>query len=123
MHFDRARSARIFPTAAKNRGFGATEKPPERKPGSERSRTDDLSLHPSSQFAVADPASRVYPGFFPLSLLFARAAENDHRWGDQKRKAFSAAHSRFEFDQISYLMLLCTAFLVLVFINGAFKYT
>ncbi len=28
----------------------------------------------------------------------------------------------FEFDQISYLMLLCAAFLVLVFINGAFKY-
>src|SRR5271166_2854446 len=28
----------------------------------------------------------------------------------------------FEFDQIPYLMLLCTAFLVLVFINGAFKY-
>src|SRR6266850_4671236 len=28
----------------------------------------------------------------------------------------------FEFDQIPYLMLLCAAFLVLVFINGAFKY-
>jgi ABC-type multidrug transport system fused ATPase/permease subunit len=28
----------------------------------------------------------------------------------------------FEFDQVSYLMLLCAAFLVLVFINGAFKY-
>jgi putative ABC transport system ATP-binding protein len=28
----------------------------------------------------------------------------------------------FEFDQISYLMLLCIAFLALVFINGAFKY-
>src|SRR5438132_14368757 len=28
----------------------------------------------------------------------------------------------FEFDQVTYLMLLCAAFLVLVFINGAFKY-
>ncbi len=28
----------------------------------------------------------------------------------------------FEFDQIPYLMLLCFAFLVLVLINGAFKY-
>jgi hypothetical protein len=28
----------------------------------------------------------------------------------------------FEFDQITYLILLCTAFLVLVFINGAYKY-
>ena len=28
----------------------------------------------------------------------------------------------FEFDQISYLMLLCVLFLVLIFINGAFKY-
>jgi ABC-type multidrug transport system fused ATPase/permease subunit len=28
----------------------------------------------------------------------------------------------FQFDQISYLMLLCFAFLILVFINGAFKY-
>jgi ABC-type multidrug transport system fused ATPase/permease subunit len=28
----------------------------------------------------------------------------------------------FEFDQISYLMLLCAAFLALAFINGAFEY-
>ena len=28
----------------------------------------------------------------------------------------------FEFDQLAYLMLLCAAFLALVFINGAFKY-
>jgi ABC-type multidrug transport system fused ATPase/permease subunit len=28
----------------------------------------------------------------------------------------------FEFDQLAYLMLLCVAFLALVFINGAFKY-
>src|SRR5215469_13913778 len=28
----------------------------------------------------------------------------------------------FKFDQISYLMVLCAAFLVLVFINGGFKY-
>jgi putative ABC transport system ATP-binding protein len=28
----------------------------------------------------------------------------------------------FEFDQLGYLMLLCVAFLALVFINGAFKY-
>src|SRR4051794_22250889 len=28
----------------------------------------------------------------------------------------------FEFDQVPYLMILCAAFLALVFINGAFKY-
>jgi ABC-type multidrug transport system fused ATPase/permease subunit len=35
---------------------------------------------------------------------------------------FPQQHFGFELNQITYLMVLCTAFLLLVFINGAFKY-
>jgi ABC-type multidrug transport system fused ATPase/permease subunit len=35
---------------------------------------------------------------------------------------FPQHHFGFELDQITYLLVLCAAFLVLVFINGAFKY-
>jgi len=123
MHFDRREIGADFPTAAKNRGFGAHGKTAGKgSRGSERSRTDDLSLHPSSQFAVADPASRVYPGFFPFlyySLVLPKTITDG---AIKSGKHFPQHILGFEFDQISYLMLLCTAFLVLVFINGAFKY-
>src|SRR5690242_6685756 len=37
-------------------------------------------------------------------------------------KNFPQTFLGFQFSQISYLMILCAAFLALVFINGGFKY-
>ena len=44
---------------------------------------------------------------------------------NQRNRGKATSHKRslgIEFDQIPYLMLLCAAFLALVFINGGFKY-
>jgi len=71
---------------AESGGFGAHKKAAGKgSRGSDRARADDLSLHLAAQLGVADFASRVDPGLFPLSLLSARASENDHEWRDQKR--------------------------------------
>src|SRR5206468_11692608 len=78
------RSARISPAAAEGGGFGSHGKAAGKgSRGLERSRTNDISLYLAAQFAVADPSSRVDPGLFPLSLLFSRASDNDHKWCDR----------------------------------------
>ena len=62
------------------------------------------------------------PDLVPVSLLLARTAENDHQPGDQSQHfpqtIFGIAARPDPLSACS----LCVAFLLLVFINGAFKY-
>jgi putative ABC transport system ATP-binding protein len=56
--------------------------------------------------------------FFYYSLKLPKTITN----GAIGKHHFPQHHFGFDLDQVSYLLVLCGAFLVLVFINGAFKY-
>jgi putative ABC transport system ATP-binding protein len=100
-----------------------TKKPPERDAG------DPSALEPTlyrfilrhslpSQILLLVLTLASFP-FLYYSLVLPKTITNGAIKSD---KHFPQQILGFEFDQIGYLMVLCAAFLVLVCINGGFKY-
>src|SRR5215469_3324759 len=56
--------------------------------------------------------------FFYYSLKLPKIITNEALG----KHHFPQRHFGFDLDQVTYLLLLCVAFLILVLINGAFKY-
>src|SRR5713101_6249406 len=113
----------FFPWRRKQPTRKAAAKPPEREAG------DPSALEPTiyrfvlrhsltSQILLLALTLVSFP-FLYYSLVLPKTITDG---AIKSGKHFPQNILGFEFDQISYLMLLCTAFLVLVFINGAFKY-
>src|SRR6266849_7222382 len=113
----------FLPRRQKTAASEPTEKPPEKEAG------DPSALEPTiyrfilrhslpSQILLLVLTLVSFP-FLYYSLVLPKTITDG---AIKSGKHFPQNILGFEFDQISYLMLLCTAFLVLVFINGAFKY-
>jgi ABC-type multidrug transport system fused ATPase/permease subunit len=113
----------FLPRRQKTAASEPTEKPPKKEAG------DRSALEPTiyrfilrhslpSQILLLVLTLVSFP-FLYYSLVLPKTITDG---AIKSGKHFPQNILGFEFDQISYLMLLCTAFLVLVFINGAFKY-
>ncbi len=113
----------FLPRRQKTAASAPTEKPPKKEAG------DRSALEPTiyrfilrhslpSQILLLVLTLVSFP-FLYYSLVLPKTITDG---AIKSGKHFPQNILGFEFDQISYLMLLCTAFLVLVFINGAFKY-
>jgi len=113
----------FLPRRQKTAASAPTEKPPEKEAG------DPRALDPTiyrfilrhslpSQILLLVLTLVSFP-FLYYSLVLPKTITDG---AIKSGKHFPQNILGFEFDQISYLMLLCAAFLALVFINGAFKY-
>jgi putative ABC transport system ATP-binding protein len=111
------------PWRQKTSASAPTEKPPEKEAG------DPSTLDPTiyrfilrhsrpSQILLLVLTLVSFP-FLYYSLVLPKTIMDG---AIKSGKHFPQNILGFEFEQIPYLMLLCAAFLVLVFINGAFKY-
>ena len=88
-----------------------------------RARTVDLSLYPQAQLASSRSAASAVTLIFVSVPLLSRST--CRRRSSTRRSAASNFRRHllgFEFDQVPYLMMLCGFFLILVFVNGGFKY-
>src|SRR5439155_1350578 len=112
----------FLPRRQKTAASAPTEKPPEKQAG------DSSSLEPTiyrfilrhslpAQILLLVLTLVSFP-FLYYSLVLPKTITN----GAIAGKHFPQEVVGIAFDQVTYLMLLCAAFLVLVFINGAFKY-
>jgi putative ABC transport system ATP-binding protein len=113
----------ILPRRQETAASAPTEKPPEKEA------RDPSALEPTiyrfilrhslpSQILLLMLTLASFP-FLYYSLVLPKTITDG---AIKSGKHFPQIILGFEFDQISYLMLLCIAFLVLVFVNGAFKY-
>ncbi len=113
----------FLPRRQETAASAPTEKPPEKEAG------DPSALEPTiyrfilrhslpSQILLLMLTLASFP-FLYYSLVLPKTITDG---AIKSGKHFPQIILGFEFDQISYLMLLCIAFLVLVFVNGAFKY-
>jgi putative ABC transport system ATP-binding protein len=113
----------FVPWRHKTAASAPTKKPPERDAG------DPSALDPTiyrfilrhslpSQILLLVLTLASFP-FLYYSLVLPKTITNG---AIKSGKHFPQQILGFEFDQIGYLMVLCVAFLVLVCINGGFKY-
>jgi putative ABC transport system ATP-binding protein len=113
---------RVLPGPQNQVASSRTAKPPETEAG------DPNALEPTiyrfilkhslgQQFLLLVFTLLSFP-FLYFSLDLPKTIVNQAIGGKQ----FPQTILGFSFDQITYLLLLCAVFLVLVFVNGAFKY-